>query len=199
MAKGIVVTYAGTETSFAIERLERAKLYGYRRRIAIDADGRPCTRAALTEDGQVLLRSGMAAQGYFDPDGRQVETSALTAIDAAGNALSLSPSTLGVAQALEGPVDPREVLDLAISSVYRLVPEGIALGLAEGLSAGHVFRAPFNYRPDYQSEIAYLVQNDAGIFALVGVPAPPPWLSPDAPPPADDTVADEAELDFEMF
>lgn len=199
MAKGIVVTYAGAETSFAIEKLERAKLYGYRRRIAIDADGRPCTRAALTEDGQVLLRSGMTAQGYFDTDGRQVEASALTAIDAAGNALSLSPSTLGVAQALEGPVDPREVLDLAISSVYRLVPEGIALGLAEELSAGHVFRAPFNYRPDYQSEIAYLVQNDTGIFALVGVPAPPPWLSPDAPPPADDTAADDADLDFEMF
>jgi len=98
MAKGIVVTYAGAETSFALEKLERAKLYGYRRRIAVDADGRPCTRAALTEDGEVLLRSGMTAQGYFDPEGRQVETSALTAIDAAGNALSLSPSTLGVAQ-----------------------------------------------------------------------------------------------------
>lgn len=199
MAKGIVVTYAGVETSFAIEKLERAKLYGYRRRIAVDAEGRPCTRAALTEDGQVLLRSGMTAQGYFAPDGRQVETSALMAIDAAGNALSLSPSTLGVAQELEGPVDPREVLDLAISSVYRLVPEGIALGLAEQLSAGQVFRVPFNYRPDYQSEIAYLVQNDAGTFALVGVPAPPPWLSSDAPPPADDTAADDAELDFEMF
>ena len=199
MAKGIVVTYAGAEASFGLEKLERAKLYGYRRRIAVDADGQACTRAALTEDGQVLLRSGMTAQGYFDPEGRQVETSALTAVDEAGNALSLVPSTLGVAQPLEGPVDPKEVLDLAISSVYRLTPEAVAPKLAEELSAGKVFRAPFNYRPDYRSETAYLVQNDAGFFALVGNPALPPWLSPDAPPPVEESAADEADLDFEMF
>jgi hypothetical protein len=199
MARGIVVTHAGETSSFALEKLERAKLYGSRRRVAIDEEGNVCSRAAMTDDGRVVLRSGMTAQGYFDPDGRQVETSALEAVDEQGRALALVPSTLGVAQPAEGPVDPRHALDLTITAVYRLEAESVGAALAASLATGSVFRIPFNYRPDYRSETAYLVQNDAGCFALVGVPAAATWLEPDAPPPVDDAADDESDLDFDMF
>jgi hypothetical protein len=61
MPKGIVVPHNGMVSSFQIEKVERAKLYGVRRRLAVDDKGRTCARAALTDDGQVLLRAGMTA------------------------------------------------------------------------------------------------------------------------------------------
>ena len=69
MPKGVVVAHNGKVSSFQIEKVERAKLYGVRRRLAIDEEGRTCARAALTDDGEVLLRAGMMAQGWFDTDG----------------------------------------------------------------------------------------------------------------------------------
>jgi hypothetical protein len=79
MAKGLVVSLDGKQSTFQVEKVERAKLYGVRRRLAVDGEGRTCSRASLTDDGQVLLRAGMTAQGWFDPDGRQVEQKAIGA------------------------------------------------------------------------------------------------------------------------
>lgn len=199
MARGIVVEHGGAVSQFALEKVERAKLYGSRKRIALDGEGQACIRGSLTDDGQVLLRAGMTAQGYFDREGRQVENAAIGAVDKDGKPLPLVPSTLGVQQPLEGPVDAREVLDMSLTSVYRLVPEQLDPALEGALSAGKAFRVAFNYRPDYRSEVAYLVKNDAGLFALVGNPAPAAWLAPDAPPPIEGEGEEEAELDFEMF
>ena len=101
LPKGLVVSRDGKVSSFQLEKLERAKLYGVRRRLAVDEKGRTCSRASLTDDGQVLLRSGMMAQGWFDTDGRQVEQKAIGAEDEDGKALELVPSTLGLEQVLD--------------------------------------------------------------------------------------------------
>ncbi len=63
MAKAIVVEHEGAVSSFAFNKIDRSRLYGRRRRVALDPAARPCTRAALTDDGALLLRSGMTAQG----------------------------------------------------------------------------------------------------------------------------------------
>jgi hypothetical protein len=199
VAKGIVVSLNGTASSFQIEKVERGKLYGVRRRLVVDDKGRTCSRASLTDDGQVLLRAGMTAQGWFDTDGRQVEQKAIGAEDADGGLLELAPSTLGVEQALQGPVDAREVLDLSLTAVYRIIPETLDESLAQSLAEGQFWRFPFNYRPDYRSEIGYLVQNPEGIFAIIGTPAPAQYLEPHAPPPPADDDEDEGDLDFEMM
>ena len=189
---------AGAISSFALEKLERSKLYGSRRRIAVDAHGNQSTRGSLTDDGQVLIRSGMIAQGYFDAEGRQVEASELTAIDEQGRELPIVPSSLGVAQFLRGPVSPKELLDLAVTTVYRLLPEELDEELAQALKRGECYCAPFNYRPDHRSEAAYLIQNESGIFALIGLTAAPQWMEQDTAPAADD-AGDDGDLDFEMF
>lgn len=199
MAKGVVVALDGKVSSFQIEKIERAKLYGVRRRLAVDAEGRTCSRASLTDDGQVLLRAGMTAQGWFDTDGRQVEQKAIGAEDADGKLVDLVPSTLGVEQSLEGPIDAREILDLSLTAVYRITPEELDEALAKSLSNGQLWRFAFNYRPDYRSETGYLVQNGDGIFALVGTPAPARYLEPQAPPPPVDDDEEEGDLDFEMM
>jgi hypothetical protein len=198
MAKGLRVRFQDAVTEFALEKVERSRLYGSKRRSTVDTDGRLCSRASLTEDGQVLLRSGMSAQGYFDAHGQQVDTDDIRAVDADGTAVELVPSTLGVEQSLVGPVDPRDVLDLSLTAVYRLTASEFAADLRAALDGGAVFRAPFNYRADFRAESAFLLANTEGVFALVGVPAPARWLEPNAPPPVDED-ADDDELDFEMF
>ena len=189
MAKGVVVVLDGKVSSFQIEKIERAKLYGVRRRLAVDDEGRICSRASLTDDGQVLLRAGMTAQGWFDTDGRQVEQKAIGAEDADGTLVDLVPSTL----------DAREILDLSLTAVYRITPEELDEALAKSLSNGQLWRFAFNYRPDYRSETGYLVQNGDGIYALVGTPAPARYLEPQAPPPPVDDDEEEGDLDFEMM
>jgi len=85
MAKPLVVQFGAASSSFAIHLLEGSDIYGARRRVVLDAQGRPCTRAALTPDGRQLLASGMTAQGYFTAAGRSVAGAALVGLDAKGD------------------------------------------------------------------------------------------------------------------
>lgn len=201
MAKSIVVSLGGVESSFGLEKLDRTKLYGRRERRPLDPEGRRCERAEITRDGSLLVRSGMTAQGYFDEGGAWIPNRDLVGLDRDGNVLPQVPSTLGVVQALEGPIAPEEVLDLAVRTVYVLEPDGLDPALEQQLRAGAAFRFAFNYRADYQAETAVLVANDSGVFALVGRPITPPWASLELPvaPPSFDTDDDDDELDFEMF
>ena len=200
MAKAIIVTHAGEESRFDFTKLERAKVYGARRRVALDAAGEACKRASLTQDGRFLLQSGMTAQGYVTPAGRWVPNAELVGLDAYGKPLEKQASTLGVAQALED-VPARDLFDLRVTATYALTVQHLEPKLKAALDAGAIFRFAFNYRGDYRAETAYLVQNDVGCFAVVGTPALPQWIEPAAAPPpippAEETEADE--IDFEMF
>ena len=55
MAKPLVVSFGGVTASFAVTLVDRSKIYGSRKRVAIDAQGRDCTRAALSSDGATRL------------------------------------------------------------------------------------------------------------------------------------------------
>jgi hypothetical protein len=199
MARVISVSLDGVESTFDFKAVDRSALYGKRRRVALDRQGNPCTRASLLEDGSLLLRSGMTGQGYFLGDGTFLKQGDLEAFDVEGKALEKVPSTLGVAQALEGPIDPRGVLDLRVESTYALEPNAVSDDLGKRLDAGEVFRFRFNFRDDYQAETAILLANDAGVFALIGTPVTYQWSSlqvlVDLPAVDEDT---EDDLDFEF-
>ncbi|HRI10241.1 MAG TPA: hypothetical protein PKW35_20615 [Nannocystaceae bacterium] len=200
MAKPIVVHFHGVESSFKLEKLDRAKLYGKRQRQVLDPAGQRCERAELTRDGALLIRSGMTAQGYFDAAGVWVPNRELVGLDTEGKPLAQQPATLGVVQPLTGPVPPEEALDLAVRSVYVLTPEGLDPKLAERLLAGEIFRFPFNYRADYHAETAFLVGNKAGFFALVGTPTEAPWSELEVVAQESfEEGGDDDDLDFEMF
>ncbi len=200
MAKPIIVSLGGVQSRFDHEKLDRAKLYGRRQRQVLDPGGQRCERAELTRDGTLLVRSGMTAQGYFDEQGTWIPSSKLVGLDADGNPVKEVPSTLGEPQTLSGPVDPTEVLDLAVRSVYVLSPEGLDPKLEAELKAGKVYKFTFCYRGGYAAETAFLVGNGTGFFALVGVPSQTEWIELQTviTETADDADDDE-ELDFEMF
>lgn len=200
MARNIVVTLDGEESSFDFKPIDRAALYGKRRRVALDRDGEACSRASLTEDGSILIKSGMTGQAYFDEAGQAYKLGDLIAYGPDGKELTKVSSTLGVTQPLRGPIDPSELLDTRIGTVYSLNTEVLSPALESKLKAGEVFAFPFNYREDYSAEHAFLLSNDNGLFALVGVPVEHEWASLEvlAELPAADDESDD-ELDFEMF
>jgi hypothetical protein len=143
----------------------------------------------------------MTAQGYFDEDGRWVPNSKLIGLDAEGNAAAIFPRTIGVPQALKGPVPPETILDCRIQSVYLLSASEMSTPLAEALLEGEMFEFPYGYRTDHHQQVGFLLANDEGVFALVGDRAPPQWC--ELASPMLDLMADDddlgSDLDFEMF
>jgi len=202
VAKPIVVSWQGEVSSFALTRISRSRLYGSRQRVHLDPTGARCQRAALTDDGSLLLEQGMTAQGYFDPSGEWVPNNTLTGMSPEGELVDKVDSTLGVSQELEGPLDPQDVLDLGVSSVYSLEPEEISESLGARLSEGDIFRFRFAYRAGFNTEMGILLGNEQGAFALVGRPQPTDWneLAQIVQPLDDDEDDDlDDDLDFEMF
>ena len=201
MAKLVVVRLNSVESSFALTRLDRARLYGRRERLHLDPTGARCRRAALTEDGAFILLPGMTAQAYFDPDGAWIPNGTLVGIGPDGKEAPLVESTLGTAQELK-IATAQEVLDLAVSSVYVLEPEEIHGDLAQQLADGECFQFPFAFRDGYNLDIGILVGNAHGLFLLTGRPRVAEWASLHTlPPPILDDDDDELgqDLDFEMF
>jgi len=199
MAKAVMVTYGDSTVSFSPTRVDRSKIYGARKRIAVDGGGRDCTRASLTADGSQLLLSGMTAQAYFTSEGRWVTRNEMVGLDADGNKVDTKPSTLGVEQIVEGPVDPTEVLGLELQSVFFLEPEATSPKLLVQLKAGDVFKCPFNYSAGLQVETAYLVANDDGVFALVGKLMNEHWVDEGETFVAPEVEEDADDLDFDTL
>ena len=200
MAATINVVLDGHEAVFTFSPVDRAAIYGKRRRLALDESGQPCSKASLLDDGSMLLRSGMTAQGYFLPDGTWVPQGELEAIGADGSPAERVPSTLGEAQVLSAAT-AEEVLDLHVQTVYALEPESISDSLAQDLKAGSLYSFAFNYRPDYRAETAILLANDEGYWALIGNAASGEWqalATVTAVTEASDDTGDD-DLDFEMF
>lgn len=199
MAKSVVLSFKGSDHNFAPTRVDRGKLYGMRKRVAVDATGGACTKAALTADGSTLITSGMTAQGYFAPDGRWVARNEMIGIDANGQVVETKPSTLGVAQAVEGPVDPAGVLSLDVESVFLLEPDDVSSGLVAVLKTGEIYRCAFNYAAGLEVEVAYLVANDEGVFAIVGKSVESSWSEQGAVFVAESAEDDADDLDFDQL
>ena len=167
----------------------------------VDQDGKRCSSAYLSSDGAALVPSGGLAMLYVDATFATIERSALRAVDVEGTEVPLLPSTLDVEQELEGPIPPQRLLDHTIHTIYQLQSEAVGVNLATQLSAGKLFCAPFIFRDDYQPQTLFLVQNENGIFALIGNALGFSFISRDAEPPApaDDSDDLAEDLDFTMM
>lgn len=198
MAKELLLSYHGKHSSFQLAKLDRSRLYGAKKRIAVDHSQQPCTKASLTSDGMFLLHAGMTAQGYFDETGRWLQKSELVGLDAEGNQLDLKPSTLGTEQIVTR-AEPWDVLSFSVVSVYLLEPINIDAELSGLVDSGAVMRFDFNYSADYKTETAFLVKNNEGLFALICEPSHFGWCEPGKVEDVEDFEESADELDFDMF
>ena len=94
MSRVIEVRFAGKESSFKVNKIERSKLYGSRCRISIDAHGRECSFASLTEDGRFILPRGSTSLLYLDEQGEVVERIDLQTVDIYGEVVQKSDSEI---------------------------------------------------------------------------------------------------------
>lgn len=197
MAKGIVVDFDGRQSAFDLTRLDRSKVYGSRKRVVVDERGEACVMATLTRDGAALLPPGCVGMYYLD--GFEVcERGDLRAVDADGKPLPEVESTLGVPVPLVGPIPASRVLDHVAKAVYVLEPESLDEDLRERLARGEIFETRFNYRKGYDDAPAFLLQNDEGVFAILGEEIAFEYLRNEAVSATADDDADpfDDDLDF---
>ena len=173
---------------FTTRKLSRASLYGRKRRVPVDAQGRECRTAALTRDGRFLLPPGATATLYLDEHGNVVERDELHSTRTGQDA----------AQAAEPqPAEPAELLDHTIRQVYALEPVAVSDLLETLLDETGICRLD---ECDGTGKARFLVKNDAGYFLLVGEQAGFEFVGPDQ---ADLSVPDIDEqwddLDFAMM
>lgn len=178
----------GSASRFTTRKLSRSALYGRKRRVPVDAQGRECRAAALTRDGQFLLPPGSTATLYLDEDGDVVERGELRPTPAGQDA-----APTGEPQAAE----PAELLDHTIRQVYALDPVAVSEPLEALLAETGICRLDDG---DETGKARFLVKNDAGYFLLVGEQAGFEFVGPDQ---ADLSVPDGGEpwddLDFAMM
>ncbi len=200
MAKTINLTYGAETAIFAYKPIDRAVLYGKRRRVAFDLNGKECAKASLLSDGSLLIRSGMTAQGYFTEDETWVPQSELEAINLDGTKPELFPATVGENVVAE-KVSAVEALSLRFDTTYSLEPEELPGGLKKELDSGSIFKFPFNPRADYQVETGILVSNENGYFALIGQEVEYQYSALSSVVSVVDEAASDSsdDLDFEMF
>jgi hypothetical protein len=170
MARTIVVRLGDEESSFAFTKVEREKLYGKKERVVVDETGRECESAWLTPDGALLVPMGGTAHLWVDERWDAREQSDRVAVDPQGQPLATIPSTLGVPQTLR-EVDARRALELVTNGVYQLEADALGATLAASLKDGRFFEVPFAYRDGHERDVAILLANDEGMFALVGRPS----------------------------
>lgn len=202
MARTIVVNFEGEVSEFGLNRLTRDKIYGRKLRVVVDEDGEPTETAYLTRDGSALLLKGAMASVYVDDEYDVTERSELLAVDADGNPIEPEDSTLGVEQPLEGPIDPRRLLDHNAKAVYELHADALGEKLRTLLEEGEIFETIFNYRKSFDVHPLFLLKNDDGFFAVVGEEAPFEFLRKEQVAVIDDDDEDpfdDDELDFSMM
>lgn len=200
MAKTINISYKGESAVFGYKPIDRGVLYGKRRRVPFDGEGNECAKASLLEDGSLLIKSGMTAQGYFTPEKVWVAQGDLEAINPDGTTPELIPATIG--EEVEATqLSPVEALNIRFGTTYALEPEVLSEGIKKELDSGVVLTFPFNPRADYEVETGVLVGNENGYFALIGQKNQYEFVGLASVV----SVAEEAnsdtfdDLDFEMF
>jgi hypothetical protein len=199
VARELRFSWASDESVFEFARHPRDKLYGSKKRVEVDADGHDCTRGLLSEDGSLLIPPGGAAQLYVDADWNVVDRSMLRQRLPDGSYLEKRPSTVGALVELQ-LVDAARLLDCVTTAVYRLDEKALADSLRERLGAGAIFEAEFAYTEGFDRHRLFLLQNGAGVWALVGRETGFEWVERATPPPEDDgDELFEDELDFGML
>ena len=91
-----------------------------------------------------------------------------------------------------------------VTAAYHLRSDEVGEALAKSLSDGEIFEMPYNYRDGYERDVLFVLENDHGIFGLVGRPTQFVPIARDLPEPAlldeddeDDALADD--FDFSVM
>jgi hypothetical protein len=204
MAKPLVFEYRGRPVEVALEKIDRARLYGYVDVEVQDESGKRCELATLLGDGHSIVGRGGSAIAYLSADGLWRTRAELRPVDPEGRPITPVKSSFDAPISLAETATVDEFLSHNVHLIYRVVPAAEEPALTAELKAGTVYRFPFSYRGGVDASPAFLlIGADGTPFLCVGTPTAIEFVGPAATAPAvaDDTAAGEEDddaLDFSL-
>ena len=199
MARELVLNLNKKKSHFQISKIDRKKLYGFKKRLYLDEKGKETSRANLEEETGIVFVSSDISSCYINYKGNFIEKKELEAIDDKGKKVTKQESTLGKDVKLE-PTSAEEALNLKVNSVYHLEPKNFDKDLKSKLDKGEVFSFPFNYYSDFKLEDGIILKGEKDYFALIGRKTICNWVgehSEDLPEEVEEV--EDNDLDFEMM
>ncbi len=202
MAKPLTIQFAGESVDFDLEKVDRAKLYGYVDTEVLDEAGKRCELGTLAGDGHSVVGKGGTALAYLSHDGLWKTKADLKPVDVDGKPIEPVRSTFDAPVALDTKVSVDEYLSHNIASIYQLSTAGTDEALRKELAGGAIFSFPFSYRGGLEASVGFLLTAaDGQIFLCVGTPTKLEFvgLTETAAVLAEDTAGDDDDaLDFSL-
>ena len=199
MAREIFLNLDKKKSSFEISKIDRKKLYGFKKRLFIDEKGKECSKANLEEETGIVFVNSDISSCYLDYKGNYLEKKDLEAINENGKKVEKQESTIGKEVNLES-MSIEDALNLKVNSVYILEPKDFDKNLQSKLDKGEIFSFPFNYYADFKLEDAIILKSEKEYFALIGRKTSCHWIgenSDDLPEEVEEF--EEDDLNFEMM
>ena len=95
MARELILNLNKNKSTFGISKIDRKKLYGFKKRLFLDEKGKECSKANLEEETGIVFVSSDISSSYLDHKGNFVEKKELEAINDEGKKVKKEESTLG--------------------------------------------------------------------------------------------------------
>lgn len=177
----LLLNYQGAELECAMEKVDRARLYGYVSTEVHDENDAVCGLATLASDGRTLIPSGGVAMAYVSQGGAWCDRAELKAVDLAGNALTPVASTFKAPVDLTEKASCEEYLGHNIRMVYALdTADGFPEAFLKELDDGAIYRFAFSYRGGLVPDAAFLLRGEDGtVWMAAGKPAEIHFVGPE--------------------
>ena len=199
MAREILLNLNKKKSTFEISKIDRKKLYGFKKRLFLDDKGEECSKANLEEETGIVFVNSDISSCYLDHKGNYIEKSDLEAINENGKKVKKEDSTIGKEVNLN-LITTEDALNLKVNSVYHLEPKEFDKNLKSKLDKGEVFSFPFNYYADFKLEDGIILKSEKEYFALIGRKTSCHWVGENSDDlPEDVEEFEDNDLDFEMM
>ena len=199
MAREILLTLNKKKSSFEISKIDRKKLYGFKKRIFLDEKNKECSKANLEEETGIVFVNSDISSCYLDHKGNYIEKSNLEAINDNGKNVKKEDSTIGK-EVNVNSITTEDALNLKVNSVYHLEPKEFDNDLKSKLDKGDLFSFPFNYYADFKLEDGIILKSEKEYFALIGRKTSCHWVGENSDDlPEDVEEFEDNDLDFEMI
>ncbi len=199
MAREILLTLNKKKSSFEISKIDRKKLYGFKKRIFLDEKNKECSKANLEEETGIVFVNSDISSCYLDHKGNYIEKSNLEAINDNGKNVKKEDSTIGK-EVNVNSITTEDALNLKVNSVYHLEPKEFDEDLKSKLDKGDLFSFPFNYYADFKLEDGIILKTEKEYFALIGRKTSCHWVGENSDDlPEDVEEFEDNDLDFEMI
>ncbi|MEM1069238.1 MAG: hypothetical protein AAGG48_08640 [Planctomycetota bacterium] len=203
MPKPLVFQLGECEIHLTMNKIDRAKLYGYKDLKVLDDQDAECQLATLAGDGCTMIGKGGTGMGWVDADGCWREKSELTPVDHEGAEIEPVVSSFNEPIKLFDTVTVDEYLEHNIRLLYSMEAINEASDLMSELQRGTIFRFSYSYRGGLEPDTGFLLTNEEGeVMFAVGTAAKVDFIGMAAPAGSVESDGEESDgdmMDFDMI